>query len=284
MGNIPSAQPIFPRPLPPRRVHKFPLSPRIGFLKPPRPSRAHVHRPLQGRTRVLAASVVVRRRDRPPRRHSRQRRVLHPRRMRSSRTHLRRRGTLRPIPAPAMARPAPPQPQKNLPVARNRPETEETPRRTPPDHPTTREPPMSGIVAYTGTRPAAPVILTEAARGAASKGPHGHGWVTDNDGAHRTLGPWNSHLFTDTTTGARWLLGHSRLATNGRHRDTTALQPLEHNGHWGVHNGNVYNAHDLWPDAPVDSAALIKVYADHRAHDLPPRYAMDATVEAANMP
>jgi asparagine synthetase B (glutamine-hydrolysing) len=143
---------------------------------------------------------------------------------------------------------------------------------------------MSGIVAYTGTRPAAPVILTEAARGAASKGPHGHGWVTDNDGAHRTLGPWNSHLFTDTTTGARWLLGHSRLATNGRHRDTTALQPLEHNGHWGVHNGNVYNAHDLWPDAPVDSAALIKVYADHRAHDLHPHTAMDATVEAANTP
>lgn len=144
---------------------------------------------------------------------------------------------------------------------------------------------MPGLAAYLGTHPAAPVILTEAATNAlkpADPTTTGeHGWAT-NHGTHRTSGPFDHHRFTDTTTSITWLIAHAaRRATSP---DPERCQPVTVDGHTVAVLGDCYNRADLNPHADSTAHALAHVYADLRDLGLPPESALEALIEAANMP
>lgn len=137
---------------------------------------------------------------------------------------------------------------------------------------------MCGVFAYAGTRPPTRSQLDDAVRLAARRGPHGHGWATE-EGVHRQLGVLDD---PGRVPAARWVIGHSRLATYGMPRDESGLQPVTVNGHVLVHNGNVTNWQDLDPTAATDSWALGAVYADNRALGMHPRQALSTTLAACH--
>lgn len=80
------------------------------------------------------------------------------------------------------------------------------------------------------------------------------------------------------------IIGHARLATMGAaHDDPAGLQPVHVDGHWLAHNGNVYNAGQLDPDAPTDSGALATCYAGHRRFGgMTPAEALKAAIALAD--
>jgi len=60
---------------------------------------------------------------------------------------------------------------------------------------------MCGLFAYTGPAAPDPDQLEAAAAAAAARGPHGHGWATD-DQAHHALGSLDPHTVRGVTARA----------------------------------------------------------------------------------
>ena len=145
---------------------------------------------------------------------------------------------------------------------------------------------MCGLFAYMGTDTPDPQLLGLAAAGAATRGPHGYGWVAQDWTGRGHVRHGIGKLPADDAAQLRAprILGHARLATMGAaHDDPDGLQPVYSGGHWLAHNGNVYNAAKLDADAPTDSAALATCYSGHRLHGgLPPVPAMLATIGQAD--
>lgn len=143
---------------------------------------------------------------------------------------------------------------------------------------------MCGVFAFAGDVHADDEILSQAARAAFFRGPHGHGWASDS-GVHRTLGVPGTMGLPSTP---RWIVGHARLATFGMPRDESGLQPVTVDGHTLAHNGNVYNWRDLvdqfeLDDPATDSWALGGVYAHHRALGMNPGAALSRTLRLCQM-
>jgi asparagine synthetase B (glutamine-hydrolysing) len=137
---------------------------------------------------------------------------------------------------------------------------------------------MCGLFAYTG--PTVPEHrLLRAAATAARRGPHGHGWMTENGGCYGR-GPLDpGDLPTPARIGS-WVVGHSRLATTGLNpHDITGLQPVVRGGHVLAHNGAMDETwRELLPAARTDSHALADSYARHRAAACDPPEALKAAV------
>jgi len=96
-----------------------------------------------------------------------------------------------------------------------------------------------------------PARIVAAARMAATRGPHAHGWAALHDGdpvpdLFRSLGPWDTEaerkltevIAAGTVTA---IVGHCRLATVSAFsvRDERDVQPLRSSTMTLVHNGNV---------------------------------------------
>ena len=80
-----------------------------------------------------------------------------------------------------------------------------------------------------------PVLLRELAALAAQRGPHAHGYATQGR-RHVALGPARP---ADLSPPVDSLIGHTRLATSGRHDDLGAAQPLRAGRLFVAHNGTV---------------------------------------------
>ncbi|WP_329368771.1 hypothetical protein OG896_24660 [Streptomyces sp. NBC_00669] len=138
---------------------------------------------------------------------------------------------------------------------------------------------MCGLFAYRGPGAPDPDLLVAAARAAAARGPHGHGWAIPGAPAHRALGPLDPEQLRPVTAAA--VIGHARLATRGDSRDLAGVQPAEAGGHLVAHNGTIRN-HTSWdPDAASDTVALARAYAAHRAPTTGPPQALSAALAPA---
>jgi asparagine synthetase B (glutamine-hydrolysing) len=152
---------------------------------------------------------------------------------------------------------------------------------------------MCGIFAYAGVTAPDPELLRAAAAGATARGPHGWGFAS-LEGIHRRLGPARLEdlkLVERSTT----ILGHARLATFGAHDDEQGLQPIvvrdwkTMHTHLVAHNGNCYNAEELYPLAldqaplPSDSWHLAYRYAQLRATIDQPGQAFGTLLAEAHM-
>lgn len=141
---------------------------------------------------------------------------------------------------------------------------------------------MCGIWGYAGETPASLDLITVAAKGASQRGPHSHGWMAGDVAAglvHHQLGHVaDCEACSKALPVARRMLGHSRLATVGQPDDPAGIQPFTLDGHWLVHNGNVYNWADLDPLAATDSRAILSVYAYLRADGREPVDALSRTL------
>lgn len=142
---------------------------------------------------------------------------------------------------------------------------------------------MCGLFAFTGPGAPDPDILTTAARLAAARGPHGHGWATQPDQVTHhgpgTLDPADLATITQPR-----VIGHGRLATRGDHTDPAGLQPCHTDGHLIAHNGTIRNHHTLHRDAATDTLALTHLYADYRRIGVSPPDALVTAMSKADTP
>ncbi|ONK13230.1 hypothetical protein [Streptomyces sp. MP131-18] len=139
---------------------------------------------------------------------------------------------------------------------------------------------MCGIFAYTGRRAPDVELLTEAARYAARRGPHAHGWAGPDTPPHRALGPLDPEDCRKIT--GRAVLGHARMATVGPPTLVDGIQPIDADGHLIAYNGTVTNPGDLAPElCPTDTIAVARAYARHRASGEGTRAALSAVLEVA---
>jgi asparagine synthetase B (glutamine-hydrolysing) len=145
---------------------------------------------------------------------------------------------------------------------------------------------MCGLFAYAGPGPDTD-LLSAIAFDAGRRGPHGHGWVVAGDRGEVWHAPGPliaAHVgrLAAAAQGARAVLGHARLATQGAaYDDPAGLQPFGRAGHWLAHNGNVYNPAELAAGVhATDSAAVLAAYAAAR-DELGPAGALTRVLERA---
>lgn len=141
---------------------------------------------------------------------------------------------------------------------------------------------MCGIAAYTGLTVPDPDLITAAARMAARRGPHAHGWTGHGLEPVLRLGPMDPAELAKV--GTPRLVAHARLATYASHDDYTAIQPISFGGHALAYNGTTTNLHDLTttPPAGGDAWALAAAYSFHRDAGLTPPDALKTIAAAAN--
>lgn len=140
---------------------------------------------------------------------------------------------------------------------------------------------MCGLFAFTGPGAPDPVILTDAARVAAARGPHGHGWATQPD---RMMHYAPGLLWPEDLAAVRQprLIGHCRLATRGNYADPAGLQPCHTDGHLVAHNGTIRDHHTLDATASTDTIALTNLYAAHRTNGHDPVRSLVTSVKQAD--
>lgn len=106
-------------------------------------------------------------------------------------------------------------------------------------------------------------LLAHIAQLAGQRGPHAHGHAAEGR-RHVALGPVQPEAMS-TPVGS--LIGHTRLATSGRHDDLAAAQPLQAGRVFVAHNGTVPGAAlyaerlHLTPTTESDSEVLALLLA-----------------------
>lgn len=128
---------------------------------------------------------------------------------------------------------------------------------------------MCGLVAYVGDVQPSPRLLELAARGAAARGPHAHGWAIHGQPTHYGEG----RLVPASVPRANKLIAHSRLGSYGG-LTPAAIQPITVDGHRFAHNGNAPDVYADHPDAASDSYAMALVYAAYRLDGHSPENAL----------